>query len=94
MDIGHDIVTPEPMSLNLVAETATMELKESDTVRQEPLFLKIFIETTVQTETSETQEEAVQNEAETTKKQEVAVQIEDEEAKTHVLIVQTQEVTT
>ena len=51
MDIEHDTVTQEPMSFNLVAEAATIELKDSDTFTQEPMFLKTFVETTFQSET-------------------------------------------
>ena len=91
------------MSSNLVAETSMMELKESDTVTQEPVILKIFVETTLHTETTETQEMAVQTEdetvethemevhpkAETVEIQEVAVQTEEEEAMDHILDVET-----
>ena len=91
MEIEHENATQELLSSNLVAETGMMELKESDTVTQEPVFLKIFVETTVQTETVETQEVAVHTKVETTKTQEVAVQTEDDEATDHILDVQTQE---
>ena len=82
------------MSLNLVVETTTMELKESDIGTQELVFLKTFFETTFQTETVETQEVAVHIEAKTAETQEVAVQTEEDEATDHILDVQTQEATT
>ena len=50
MEIGHATATQEPMSFNLVVEVATLELKESDTVRQEPVSLKFFYEVAIQTE--------------------------------------------
>ena len=104
MDIEHDIATQEPMSLNLVFETTTMELKELDTITQEIMFMKTFVERVFQTETIETwevgvqsevetvetQEVAVQTEAETAETQEVAIQTEDEEETYHILYVQTQ----
>ena len=47
MEIGHATATQEPMSFNLVVEVATLELKESDTVRQEPVSLKFFYEVAI-----------------------------------------------
>ena len=71
-----------------------MKSKESDTVTQEPVFLKTFVETIVQTETTETQEITIQYEVETVETHEVAVQTKQEEEPNHILDVQTQEATT
>ena len=68
MEIEHDIATQEPMSLNLVSKISTMELKESYTITQEPVFLKTFLEIEVQNETTETKKIAVQIEVEITEK--------------------------
>ena len=50
------------MYFNLVVEATMLKLKESNDVTQEPVFLKTFVETTVQTETAKTKKVAVQTE--------------------------------
>ena len=85
MAIVHDTTTQEPMSSKFSPEIATMELKESDIVTQEPVLLKIFVETAVQTETVETHEMAVQTEAEIGETHEVAVYTEEHEEMDHIL---------
>ena len=54
MEIKHDTGKKEPMSFNLVTKDGTIELKESDTITQELMFLKTFVERVFQTETIET----------------------------------------
>ena len=71
------------MSFNYVVEAAMLELKELDTVTQEPMLLKTVDETTVQTENTETQEVIVQIEI-----------VENQETTTHIINVQTQEAAT
>ena len=80
MEIEHDTVTQEPMSFNLVVEVATLESKESDIVTKEPVFLKRFVETVVQTKIDETQEVAVQTKNEVVETREVSVRNEITEA--------------
>ena len=60
------------MSFNLVVEVATLELKESNIVTQEPVSLKTFSEVVIQTE------------IETIETWEVAVRIGTQEETTHV----------
>ena len=90
MEIEHDIVTQETMSLNSVAETITMDFEEFGISTQELVSLKIFVEVAAQTEPADIQEVVVQSEVETVETWEVAVHTEDEEVTTHFLNVQTQ----
>ena len=68
-----------------------MELKESDTLTQEPMFLKTFVKTTVQTETVETQEMAVQTEVEAAETHEMGVQTQDQNIEMQGVSVHTEE---
>ena len=60
------------MSFNLVVEVATLELKESNTVTQEPVSLKTFSKVVIQTE------------IETIETREVAMRTGTQEETTHV----------
>ena len=78
METRQDTETQEPVSFNYFLESITLELKELDTVTQEPVFLKRVVETTIQTKTTETQEVAIQIET-----------VETQEKETHIIHFQT-----